>query len=165
MQQDAGSKCFGKEASSADWAVDVDYRYDGQANKTVYTFTVDALDSSICGSPDSLSVRLRDSAPAVKTVRGSNARLRQGCDRSSGMRSTLKWTSLKLQQSSSDRRTAAVQVAVNGNVPDLCQRRVHIVDSLGRTVAESADSECSFVISSQRCCRHGFAEMPAALLH
>ena len=45
------------QASSADWAVDVEYRYDAQANKTVYIFTVDALDSSSCGSPDTLSVR------------------------------------------------------------------------------------------------------------
>ena len=57
----------------------------------------------------------------------------------------------------------ALQVTVAGNVPDLCQQRVHIVGTSGQTLVESAPSTCSFVVSSQRCCRHGFAPLPAAL--
>ncbi len=50
-----------------------------------------------------------------------------------------------------------------GNMPDLCQRQVQVVDAAGHTVAQSQEGECSFVVSSQRCCRHGFAAAVAAL--
>lgn len=46
------------QAADAEWSVSVDYSYDEAANKTVYTFEVDALSSSSsCGSPESLSIR------------------------------------------------------------------------------------------------------------
>lgn len=53
--------------------------------------------------------RLNDRAPALAAVLPA-ATVRPGCDRSSGLRSTLKWADLKLKQSGNGYQTATVQV-------------------------------------------------------
>lgn len=161
VQQDAGSTCFGKQAADAQWSVSVDFTYNDATNETVYTFEVDAI-SSGCGIPDSLSVRLRDQLPALKAVQPA-ASVQAGCDRSSGLRSTLKWNKLKLDKTRAGYHSTTLKVVVAGEVPDLCQSGVHIVDEAGHTVVESSSDQCSFVISSQRCCRHSFADLALGL--
>lgn len=59
----------------------VDVKYDTKADHTVYTFSVDALSGSSCGSPKSLSVRCVGPRPSSRrrvTGKRSLSELRGG---------------------------------------------------------------------------------------
>jgi hypothetical protein len=158
MEKTGGSKCFGQSAKEASWEVSMDSEYDISTATTRYTFVLESR-SSGCGTPDSLTLRVRDGAPvsSVTPAPSTSSLVETGCN-GAGLRNTIRWDHFDVMNSSNGVETATFQVEVSGEVADLCAAGINIVDASGRTVAKTGDEGCTFLISSSSCCRHGLTE-------
>jgi hypothetical protein len=163
VRQSAGSGCFRQQAQSTEWVVDATHVYDPEADRTTYSFTVDSSANSPCGSPDSFSLRVSNADVAEvlpkPVMAADNTFVHTDCH--DGLQGTIRWEGLQMQRNSNGHKTATLQVAVNGEVSNLCAAGVRIVDAAGHQVALSGEDKCTFVVSSRGCCRHGFAELMA----
>jgi hypothetical protein len=162
MKQAGGSKCFGQTADDADWSISVDSKFDANRAVTKYTFVLDTSSSnSSCGTPDSLSLRVREGAPvvAVSPAPVSSKMVDSGCDKS-GLMNTIRWENFTAESASSNGSSMATfEVELAGEVADLCAEGVRVVDAAGRVLSGLGDAGCTFTVSSSSCCRHGLAEV------